>query len=63
VRDLIEFAVTAPSGSNCQEWEFVVLNGREKVWNFAVSLRDVFMKINKLARILLFATFTVPLMG
>ncbi|HOQ12812.1 MAG TPA: nitroreductase family protein [Spirochaetota bacterium] len=63
VRDLIEFAVTAPSGSNCQEWEFVVLNGREKVWNFAVSIRDFFMKINKLAKNPIIRYLSVPFMG
>ncbi len=49
IRDLIEFAVTAPSGSNCQNWEFTVINGRQKVWEFASRLRTFFIRINKLA--------------
>jgi len=50
IRDLIEFAVTAPSGSNCQDWHFSVLNGRHKVWDLALEIKNFFIKINKLAR-------------
>lgn len=50
IRDLIEFAVTAPSGSNCQSWNFTVLNGRPKVWDLALDIKKFFVKINRLAR-------------
>ncbi len=50
IRDLIEFAVTAPSGSNCQNWHFSVLNGRPKVWDLALEVKKFFIKINRLAR-------------
>jgi len=63
VRDLIEFAVTAPSGSNCQEWEFTIINGREKVWEFAVRIKDFFLKINKLASNRFIRYLSVPFMG
>ena len=49
IRDLVEFATTAPSGSNCQEWAFTVLNGRSKVWDLALEIKQFFIKLNKLA--------------
>lgn len=63
VRDLIEFAVTAPSGSNCQDWEFTVINGREKVWEFAGRIKEFFLKINRLASIGLIRYLSIPFMG
>ncbi len=63
VRDLIEFAVTAPSGSNCQNWEFTVLNGREKVWEFATQMKEFFLKINRLAANPFVRYLSVPFMG
>jgi NAD-dependent dihydropyrimidine dehydrogenase PreA subunit len=63
VRDLIEFAVTAPSGSNCQEWEFTVINGRQKVWEFATRIREFFVRINKLAANPVMRYISVPFMG
>lgn len=50
ISDLIEFAVSAPSGSNYQNWEFTVINGRDRVWEFATEIRDFFMKLNKMAK-------------
>lgn len=50
IADLVSFAVTAPSGSNRQEWEFLAVNGRDKVWNLALQIRNFFIKLNKLAR-------------
>ena len=63
VRDLIEFAVTAPSGSNCQDWEFAVVNGREKVWDFAQQVKSFFIKINRLAGSRVVRALSVPFMG
>ncbi|HOP64929.1 MAG TPA: nitroreductase family protein [Spirochaetota bacterium] len=63
IRDLIEFAVTAPSGSNCQEWEFTVINGREKVWEFATQIKEFFIKINRLAANPLIRFLSIPFMG
>jgi nitroreductase len=48
--DLVEFAVSAPSGSNCQNWQFLVVNGREKVWSLALEIGKFFEKLNRLAR-------------
>ncbi len=63
VRDLVEFAVTAPSGSNCQEWEFTVLNGRDKVWDLAQQVKSFFVKINRLAGNPLIRVLSIPFMG
>ncbi len=63
LRDLVEFAVTAPSGSNCQEWEFTVINGREKVWEFAAQIKEFFIRINKLAGNPFIRYLSVPFMG
>lgn len=63
LRDLIEFAVTAPSGSNCQEWEFTIINGREKVWEFAVRIKGFFQRINKLANNKFIRYLSIPFMG
>lgn len=63
IRDLIEFATTAPSGSNCQEWQFSALNGRTKVWNLALDTKIFFQKINKLAGSRLIRYLSFPFMG
>ena len=63
VRDLVEFAVTAPSGSNCQEWEFTVINGRDKVWDLAQEIKEFFKKINRLAANPVIRYISIPLMG
>jgi nitroreductase/NAD-dependent dihydropyrimidine dehydrogenase PreA subunit len=49
LRDLVEAAVTAPSGSNCQSWEFTILGSREKVQDLAGIIGNYFRKINRIA--------------
>lgn len=49
LEDLISSAVYAPSGSNCQMWQFTCINGREKVWDFALKIKDFFVKLNRMA--------------
>jgi len=61
--DLFEFAVTAPSGSNCQTWEFLALNGREKVWGLALEIRKFFIRLNGLAKNPLVRYLSVPFIG
>lgn len=63
IRDLIEFAVTAPSGSNCQNWHFTVLNGRPKVWDLALEIKKFFVKINRLVRNPAVRYLSFPFMG
>lgn len=63
LRDLVEFAVTAPSGSNCQEWEFTVVNGREKVWDLAQQVKSFFVKINNLAANPVVRLISIPFVG
>ena len=63
IRDLLDFSVTAPSGSNCQEWEFTVLNGRDKVWDLALGIKKFFVKLNRLASNRLIRYLSVLFMG
>jgi len=48
--DLVEFASTAPSGSNCQNWCFTVINGRDKVFDLANKIRRFFERLNGIVR-------------
>ncbi len=48
--DLVDFAVTAPSGSNCQNWCFTVINGRDKVFELANKIRRFFERLNVIVR-------------
>ncbi len=50
LRDLVEFATTAPSGSNCQNWEFTVIPDRNKVLKLAQNIREFFEKLNAIVR-------------
>lgn len=61
LNDLVEFASTAPSGSNCQDWEFTILNGRDKVFSLAQEIGNFFMGLNRIVRnpILRYLTFFV----
>ncbi|PKL41323.1 MAG: hypothetical protein CVV44_01425 [Spirochaetae bacterium HGW-Spirochaetae-1] len=63
IDDLISFAVTAPSGSNCQNWEFAVINGREKVWGLAREIKTFFEKINRLVENPFLRYGTIPFIG
>ncbi|MCX8123478.1 MAG: nitroreductase family protein [Spirochaetes bacterium] len=49
IKDLIEAAVLAPSASNCQRWQFVVINSREKVLALAEDIKSFFIRLNKIA--------------
>jgi len=48
--DLVEFASSAPSGSNCQDWQFTVINGRDKVNDLAQKIRKFFERLNSIVR-------------
>ncbi len=61
--DLISFAVTAPSGSNCQDWEFLIINGNEKVWNLAFKFKTFFEKLNRYAKNPFIRTISPLFMG
>jgi nitroreductase len=60
IEDLIAFAVTAPSGSNCQNWEFIAVNGRDRVWSLALEIKKFFVGLNRLARNPLARYLTAP---
>jgi nitroreductase len=50
IHDLIQCAVTAPSGSNCQDWDFTVINDNEKVWDLALKIKDSVKKFNSFVK-------------
>lgn len=61
--DCVSAGITAPSGSNCQAWEFTIVNGREKVWDIAREIGEFFQRLNRLAANPLVRYGTIPLMG
>jgi nitroreductase/ferredoxin len=63
IADLVAFAVTAPSGSNCQAWEFLAVNGRGRVWDLALEIKKFFTRLNRAARNPLIRYLSVPVMG
>jgi nitroreductase/ferredoxin len=63
ISDLIEFSVSAPSGSNAQSWEFTVVNGRDRVSLLADSFKKAFGMLNRLAGNPVTRYFSVPFFG
>jgi nitroreductase/ferredoxin len=63
ISDLIEFAVSAPSGSNCQEWEFLAINGRDRVWELAREIKKFFVRLNRLAKNPIIRFLSLPVAG
>jgi nitroreductase/Pyruvate/2-oxoacid:ferredoxin oxidoreductase delta subunit len=49
LEDLIRIGASAPSGSNCQMWTFLVLPNRQKVEDLAQRIGTFFQRINRLA--------------
>ncbi|HOX43245.1 MAG TPA: nitroreductase family protein [Myxococcota bacterium] len=63
VADLVAAAVSAPSASNCQDWEFTLVNGREQVWKLAREIGRFFARLNRLAANPLVRYGSVPFLG
>lgn len=49
LEDLIRFAILAPSGTNSQAWTFTVLDQRSAVEAYITSIKDFFIRLNKMA--------------
>lgn len=49
IEDLIKIGVTAPSGSNCQQWTFTIMPDRDSVTLLAQLIGKFFKKLNKTA--------------
>ena len=47
--DLVKIGTTAPSGTNCQAWNFILLPTRQEVLSFAEMVRTFFADLNKKA--------------
>lgn len=49
LEELVQLGITAPSGTNCQPWGFVILPCREELLSFAALISNYFRKLNRLA--------------
>jgi nitroreductase/NAD-dependent dihydropyrimidine dehydrogenase PreA subunit len=47
--DLVEASVASPSGSNCQKWQFTIINGSDGVRSVANGIGAFYEKLNRLA--------------
>ncbi len=63
ITDLVAYAVTAPSGSNCQAWEFLAVNGHDRVWDLAKEIKKFFLKLNRLVKNPVIRYLSVPVAG
>jgi nitroreductase/NAD-dependent dihydropyrimidine dehydrogenase PreA subunit len=49
LRDLVRIAITAPSGSNCQQWTFTLVPDRDRVTALGEATVPFFEKLNRRA--------------
>lgn len=49
LEDLVKIGITAPSGSNCQQWTFTILPDRAAVERLARGVGDFFGRLNRTA--------------
>lgn len=49
LRDLVKIGISAPSGSNCQQWTFTLASSRPDVLFLGKAIGDFFKKLNKTA--------------
>ncbi|MFT5697564.1 MAG: nitroreductase/NAD-dependent dihydropyrimidine dehydrogenase PreA subunit [Desulforhopalus sp.] len=49
LEDLVQIAITAPSGTNCQPWGFIILPCRDDLFCFGILVGNYFKKLNRLA--------------
>ncbi|TKB05661.1 nitroreductase family protein [Desulforhopalus sp. IMCC35007] len=58
LEDLVQVGITAPSGTNCQPWQFIILPERSDLFHFGTLVGNYFRKLNRLAgnRVLRFVT-------
>ncbi len=47
--DLVNIAITAPSGTNSQQWTFSIIDKRVQVIAFGAKIADYYRKLNRLA--------------
>jgi len=50
LEDLIKIGITAPSGSNCQDWTFIIIPTKKDVANFGEKIGEFFKRLNKLSK-------------
>lgn len=50
LQDLVKIGTTAPSGTNCQSWNFTILPTRTDVTGFGAMIGDYYRRLNRLAK-------------
>ena len=63
LEELVQVGITAPSGTNCQAWNFIILPRREDLFHFGILVGNYFKKLNRLAESWLLRSFTRFFMG
>ncbi len=48
--DLVNIAITAPSGTNSQQWTFSIIDKRSRVTAFGTEIAGYYRKLNRLAK-------------
>ena len=49
LEDLVKIGITAPSGTNSQEWRFTILPNRDAVLTLAGHIAEFFLRLNRMA--------------
>jgi nitroreductase/NAD-dependent dihydropyrimidine dehydrogenase PreA subunit len=49
LKDLVKIGISAPSGSNCQQWTFTLVSSRDGVLALGKSIGNFFRKLNRTA--------------
>ena len=49
LEELVQIGITAPSGTNCQPWNFIILPCRDDLYSFGRLVGNYFKKINRMA--------------
>jgi nitroreductase/NAD-dependent dihydropyrimidine dehydrogenase PreA subunit len=63
LEELVQVAITAPSGTNSQAWNFIILPRRDDVFSFGTLVGDYFKKLNRLAESWLLRSLEKLFMG
>jgi len=49
LKDLVRLAISAPSGTNSQDWRFIIIENRKQVVALGEKIADYYRKLNRLA--------------
>lgn len=63
LEELVQVGITAPSGTNCQPWNFIILPQREDVAQFGLVVGNYFKKLNRMAESWLLRSVSTLFLG